>query len=76
VLRALVVRLGELAEEGVADPAAKVAPLVEALLAVRKAAREKKDFATSDLVRERLAASGVEVRDTRQGTTWSLAGSP
>ena len=35
VLRALVVRLGELAEQGAADPAIRVAPFVEALLAVR-----------------------------------------
>ena len=32
VLRALVVRLGELAEQGAADPAVRVAPFVEALL--------------------------------------------
>ncbi len=72
VLRALVVRLGALAEQGAADPADAVAPFVEALLAVRTGARENKDFATSDLVRDRLVAAGVEVRDTPDGTTWSL----
>jgi cyanophycinase-like exopeptidase len=74
VLRALVVRLGELAEEGAADPAAKVAPFVEALLAVRAAARQNKDFATSDLVRDRLVEAGVEVRDSPDGTSWTLGG--
>ena len=72
VLRALVVRLGELAEQGAADPAVRVAPFVEALLAVRAAAREAKDFATSDLVRDRLTAAGIEVRDTADGTEWTL----
>lgn len=72
VLRALVVRLGELAEEGVVDPAARVAPLVEALLAIRANAREDKDFATADLARKRLAEAGVEVQDTPGGTTWNL----
>ena len=72
VLRALVVRLGELAEQGAADPAVRVAPFVEALLAVRAAAREAKDFATSDLVRDRLVDAGVEVRDGTDGTSWSL----
>jgi hypothetical protein len=72
VLRALVVRLGELAEQGAADPAVRVAPFVEALLAVRSAARDAKDFATSDLVRDRLVDAGVEVRDTEDGTSWSL----
>jgi cyanophycinase-like exopeptidase len=75
VLRALVVRLGELAEQGAADPAEAVAPFVEALLAVRTGARENKDFATSDLVRDRLVAAGVEVRDAPDGTFWTLAGS-
>jgi cyanophycinase-like exopeptidase len=72
VMRALVVRLGELAEQGAADPAEAVAPFVEALLAVRAGARENKDFATSDLVRDRLVAAGVEVRDTADGTSWTL----
>jgi cyanophycinase-like exopeptidase len=72
VLRALVVRLGELAEQGAADPADAVAPFVEALLAVRTGARENKDFATSDLVRDRLVAAGVEVRDAPDGTSWIL----
>jgi hypothetical protein len=75
VLRALVVRLGELAELGAADPVEAVAPFVEALLAVRTGARENKDFATSDLVRDRLVAAGVEVRDAPDGTSWTLAGS-
>jgi len=72
VLRALVVRLGELAEQGAGDPADAVAPFVEALLAVRTGARENKDFATSDLVRDRLVAAGVEVRDAPDGTSWTL----
>ena len=73
VMRALVVRLGELAEQGAADPAEAVAPFVEALLAVRAGARENKDFATSDLVRDRLVAAGVEVRDAADGTSWTLS---
>ena len=35
-------------------------------------ARESRDFATSDLVRDRLVAAAVEVRDTADGTEWSL----
>lgn len=71
-LRALVVRLGELAVVGARDPREAVAPFVEALLAVRARAREARDFATSDLVRDRLGAAGVEVRDTPDGATWLL----
>jgi len=31
-----------------------------------------KDYATSDVVRDRLVAAGVEVKDTPDGVTWSL----
>ncbi len=72
VLRALVVRLGELAERGAADPEQAVGPFVDALIDVRRAARDAKDFATSDLVRDRLTAAGIEVRDTAGGTEWTL----
>lgn len=37
------------------------------LLAERASARAARDFATSDLLRDRLAALGVEVRDTPNG---------
>ena len=73
VLRALVVRLGELAERGAGDPADAVAPFVQALIDVRQAARAARDFSTSDLVRDRLVTAGVEVRDTPDGTEWSLS---
>jgi hypothetical protein len=71
-LRAMVVRLGELAEAG-ADPRGQVAPVVELLLELRTTARGNGDFATSDLVRDRLAAAGIEVRDTPDGADWQLA---
>jgi len=45
---------------------------VEALLADRKAARERKDFAASDQLRDQLKAMGVESMDTPQGTTWKV----
>jgi cyanophycinase-like exopeptidase len=71
-LRAMLVRLGELAQAG-ADPRAQVAPVVELLLELRASARAAGDFATSDLVRDRLAAAGIEVRDTPDGVDWQLA---
>ena len=74
VLRSMIVRLGELARDGVRDPRQVVGPFVEALLEVRGRARAAKDYATSDLLRDRLAASGVEVRDTPDGATWAFTG--
>ena len=72
LLRSMVVRVGALAEAGAADPRAVVAPFVEALLQVRSNARAAKDFATSDAVRDSLAAGGIDVRDTPDGAEWAL----
>jgi len=74
LLRGMVVRLGELARAGATDPAETVAPFVEALVEVRAKARLARDYATSDRVRDRLAAAGVALRDTPDGTTWHLTG--
>ncbi|MFM7537130.1 MAG: hypothetical protein ACKO91_15230 [Acidimicrobiales bacterium] len=70
--RSLVVRLGELAAAGAGDPRDRVAPFVDLLLAQRAAARRAKDFASSDAIRDGLAAAGVEVRDTPSGQEWVL----
>lgn len=45
---------------------------VEAKLAERKEAKKKKDFAAADAIRDELKAKGVEIKDTREGTVWSL----
>jgi hypothetical protein len=72
--RSLIARLGEAAVAGGTDPRATVEPFVEALLAVRARARETRDWATADLVRDRLAEAGVEVRDAADGSSWILGG--
>ncbi|MEM6909921.1 MAG: cysteine--tRNA ligase [Pseudomonadota bacterium] len=47
---------------------------IEAALTRRKAARAEKDFATSDAIRDELAAKGVEVMDgDPMGWEWKLA---
>ena len=48
-------------------------PLVDVVLAQRQAARERKDFAVADALRDGLAASGIVVEDTATGARWSLA---
>jgi hypothetical protein len=72
LLRSMVVRLGDVAVGGLADPAQTVGPYVEALLAVRATARAEKRYDLSDLVRDRLDDLGVEVRDTPDGVAWQL----
>ncbi len=74
--RALIARLGERAEIGTRDPREAVAPFVEALLELRGRARAARDWPTADLVRDRLAAAGVEVRDGADSSTWVLAEAP
>ncbi|GFK94483.1 Cysteine--tRNA ligase [Fundidesulfovibrio magnetotacticus] len=46
---------------------------VDDLLAQRKQARQDKDFARSDAIRDELAAMGVEVKDTPVGAVWDVA---
>ena len=74
--RSLIARLGERAEAGTRDPREALEPFVAALLELRARARAARDWATADLVRDRLATAGVEVRDAPDGSTWVLAGSP
>jgi len=51
-----------------------VGPLVEELLAQRAAARVRRDFAAADAIRDRLAALGVVVEDTADGSRWHVTG--
>ena len=46
--------------------------LVAELLAQRQTARERRDFAAADAIRDSLAALGVEVSDTPTGPRWKL----
>jgi cyanophycinase-like exopeptidase len=71
-LRGAVVCLGEMAVEGVHDPAELVGPFVDALLAERVRARDARDWAAADAIRDRLLAAGVELHDAPAGTTWEL----
>lgn len=47
-----------------------VAPLVEMLLEVRQQAKASHDWATSDMIRDRLTATGIRVKDRKDGADW------
>ena len=49
-----------------------VTPLVEMLLDMRRAAKEAKDWTTSDRIRDGLTAIGVRVKDRKDGCDWEL----
>lgn len=75
LLKALAGTLGLLQ----ADPAAYLqagasvdAAYVEAQIALRAAAKAAKNYAESDRIRAELLAQGVELKDSAQGTTWTV----
>ena len=43
---------------------------VEKLIAERQAARDRRDFAAADEIRQRLLAMGIQLDDTKDGTRW------
>ena len=45
---------------------------MELVLESRRKAREQKNWAESDRIRDRLAEAGITVKDTKEGATWSI----
>jgi cysteinyl-tRNA synthetase len=46
---------------------------IEAAIAARQAAKATKNYTEADRIRKELAAQGVELKDSAQGTTWVKA---
>jgi cysteinyl-tRNA synthetase len=46
---------------------------IDGLIADRTAARARKDFGESDRIRDLLAAMGIVIKDSKDGTTWEVA---
>jgi cysteinyl-tRNA synthetase len=46
---------------------------IEQLVAERESARARKDWKQSDRIRDELAAMGVTLKDSKDGTTWEIA---
>ena len=49
--------------------------LVKVALEQRQAARERKDYAAADAIRDGLADAGITIEDTPEGPRWSVGGS-
>ena len=59
----------EIKEDVVDD---ELAAYVEDMITQRKEAKKAKDFAKADAIRDELLAKGIELKDTREGTVWSV----
>ncbi len=56
-----------------ADDSDKLSGVVNLLIELRKEARDNKDFETSDKIRNQLDALGIQLKDGKEGTTFSLS---
>ncbi len=45
--------------------------LMDLLIAMRNEAKQNKDFATSDRIRQELSAVGIQLKDSKDGTLWN-----
>ncbi|WP_299108831.1 cysteine--tRNA ligase [uncultured Tenacibaculum sp.] len=61
-----------LVEEETQQGSNKLEGVVEMLIQMRKEARENKDWALSDQIRDELASLGIQLKDGREGTTFSV----
>jgi cysteinyl-tRNA synthetase len=62
-----------LKEESSEDQNDVVKGLMDLILAIRKEVREKKDFSTSDQIRDTLQNLKITVKDTKEGPEWKIA---
>ncbi|HEY5305992.1 MAG TPA: cysteine--tRNA ligase, partial [Pseudolabrys sp.] len=46
---------------------------IDGLISARLEARKRKDFKEADRIRDELAAMGVVLKDSKDGTTWEIA---
>ena len=51
----------------------KLSGVVDLLIHLRNEARANKDFSTSDKIRDQLAALGIQLKDSKEGTTFSVS---
>jgi len=47
--------------------------VLDMVIDLRKTAKENKDYATSDKIRLGLQSMGIQLKDSKEGTTWSKA---
>jgi cysteinyl-tRNA synthetase len=73
VLRSLISRLGGHAAKAAGDPRQRLAAAVDPLLKLRAVLRGQGMYPAADIIRDALAAAGLYVQDTAEGTRWTPA---
>jgi len=47
--------------------------LMKSILSIRKNAKEQKDYATADKIRNELNKLNIQIKDTKNGASWEVA---
>jgi cysteinyl-tRNA synthetase len=64
--------LGLKDEKAIENNNEKLEGVVNLLIGMRNQARTNKDFAMSDQIRDQLIALGIQLKDSKEGTTFSI----
>jgi len=64
--------LGLKPEEEFSGKGNQLEGVMQLLLDIRKSARDRKDWATSDKIRDELLKVGIVIKDGKEGTTWEM----
>jgi cysteinyl-tRNA synthetase len=72
VLNSFVFDVLGLMDESSQDNSEKINGVVTLLIKLRKEARENKDWALSDQIRDELIVLGIQLKDGKEGTTFSV----
>jgi len=73
ILREMIVSIGVKLSSSAADPADRLAPLVEELLALRESFRQNKQWQDADAIRDSLERASIVIEDTDAGPRWRQA---
>jgi len=46
--------------------------IMDVVLKLRKHAKDNKDFTTADLIRDELDSLGIQIKDSRDGSSWQI----
>jgi len=67
-----VLGMNNTASGGASNTTEKLKGVVELLIEMRKQARTNRDFALSDQIRDQLLVLGIQLKDGKEGTTFSV----